>query len=1059
MAEAEPNHSLAAAQTLRSGQTVLGKLDTNGDRDWFRIDLDKPSMLDVDLASAPDKLDPQIVVYRLPKPAGTAKKILYLHGPRGEFNLNNHLHEAEFTRLEHNSPEAKAALGNPTEMAKYHAIVADCLHNPDHLELNSPRVQANIQGYVQGGGRFLMLSPFTGAKLFGVEIKEAGQWKANLAVDIRTPHPLLKDVTGSLRGWSRYDSIGYFDDWEAAGFQRLVGRTSDPEKHALTLAKSIGKGYLILDAQMLSYDPNWASSSWKLRALLGLPQAEVLAHINATQQPDGQPDLKRPEFARLTVREPGVVYVGVLDTRPDRSSPDPYALTLTARPLELPPTGGADLFAAKAIAPGAEERLALSQAGQPVWFKVEAAKLGELRAVLREVPPEVDPQLRIFEGIADPAKPARVLYLHGGRNDFNLDRSLPDIRWERVDANSERAPAVLLSLDHFRSYDAVVVDALARPDDFGLTRPTVVQNIEAYARQGGRFIVLSPMCKAALFGVELGETTQRQDTVREVYPVDPLFAGRSREHRINGWPGAEAHGYWLFKPDSGFTPAFVDRRDPARYAITLIKRLGQGMIVLDAQMLGHDVNAQAAAWKLYAYLGRSPAVRFIQAVDNSESAGLGGGESVAWDARPATYYLEVTNRVRWHGLRPMRLAVHITAPDRPLESDDSPEAAKPAMLGQEMPANLYPSGDADWRRITVPGRGALNIRLTDLPDNLDPVVHIRRRMEAKNPVRVLYLEGDPANEIDPERYPGAVIRRIDAHQPEAAAALDQLAQFQVVILSAVSDARQFGLNHKAAHDKLRQFVEGGGRCLVLHPAGASFALNHNAMGGRLESASSQYDDWTWHATHACDGYKVPGQRGTGWSLGGAKPVDRAVLYNFATGDDRRTKDFELQISSDGQTFRSLGKYVASPTDERQEFRFKAATGSQVRIVITSNYGNDRETQLGELEFYGPDTVEGFFGVPLVAGGQNHSVAEVEPLHWLQSRRAEDRPNGWPGGDGNGWWVDWRRLGFTMVVAEAGNVRARAITLCKPMGKGWVVLESQPLTHPKNAPRHARHRGA
>jgi len=34
---------------------------------------------------------------------------------------------------------------------------------------------------------------------------------------------------------------------------------------------------------------------------------------------------------------------------PDRSSPDPYALTLTARPLELPPTGGADLFAAKAI--------------------------------------------------------------------------------------------------------------------------------------------------------------------------------------------------------------------------------------------------------------------------------------------------------------------------------------------------------------------------------------------------------------------------------------------------------------------------------------------------------------------------------------------------------------------------------------------------------------------------------------------------------------------------------------------------------------------------------------
>jgi fibronectin type 3 domain-containing protein len=1061
-AEAEPNNTFAAAQAVRSGQTVLGKIAAKGDRDWFRIQVDKPSMLDVALPQAPDKLDPQMVVYHLAKPAGATKKILYLHGPRRECNLNNHLYDMEVTRLEQNTPAAKAALGNLVVLRKYDAIIADCLHDPKHLDLNSPRVQANINAYVQGGGRFIMLSPFTGAKLFGVEIKEPGRWHRDVAVNIYTQHPLLKGRAGKLLRWSRYTSIGYFVNWENTGFKMLVGRVTDPEKHAMTLAKQIGRGYLILDAQMASHDSGWPRSNWKLRAFIGAPQAELLAHINATQLPDRQTDYKRPEFKRVAVRTPGTIYIGVLDTLPTRSSPDPYALTVTARPINVPSIA-TDLFAAKKLDAGTEATFALPRPGQAAWFKVDAAKIGEMKAALRDVPPDVDPQMRIFEGLADPAKPARVLYLHGERGDFNLDRNLPDIRWTRMEWNDERAHGVLLKLENFSGYDAVVVDAITRPGEFGLARPTAVKNIEAYARGGGRFIVLSPLCKTTLFGVELGETNWRSDTVREVYPVDPLFAGRPRTHRVNGWPGNEAFGYWLHNPASGFKMAFADWRDPARRAITLVKRLGKGMIVLDAQLVGNDRNAAGAAWKLYTYLGRKPAVRFVKTVNNSESAGFGGGERTAFDVRPATYYVEVTNRARFHSIRPMRLALAATAPDRPLEADDSPGAAKPAILGQEMPANIYPAGDEDWRLVRVPGRGALTVRLTDLPDNIDPVIHIRRRIDPKNPVRVLYLEGDSANEIDPERYKGAVITRVDANQRDAGKALDGLGKYQVVILSAISDARQFGLNNKAAHDKLRRFVEAGGRCVVLHPAGCSFALNSVQMGGRLESASSQYDDWSWSAIHACDGYKTPGQSGTGWcckykapfphtltwSLGGSKRVDRAVLYNFASGHDRRTKDFELLVSNDGKNFRSLGKYVAAQTDSRQEFRFNAVTGSHVRINITSNYGHKTETQFGELEFYGPGMVEGFFDVPLVAAGRSGSLTETEPLHWILKRGVQQRPTGWPGENSSGWWVNWGRLGFKMVCADGSNVRANAVTLFKTMGKGWVVLDTQRLTHPKN----------
>ncbi|NQT53596.1 hypothetical protein HQ576_16180, partial [bacterium] len=272
--EREPNNAFATAQAIQAGQQVVGTIGEKMDRDWYALTLDQPATLDLFLRHTPPELDLRLNVYHYPrgKTPARPKKVLYLRG-HPHFNLDRRFPDVQFTRIDHAAKEAKAACANVAVMRQYDAIVLGSLHDPRLLDLASPRVQANITQYVQAGGRFIILSPCCALELFGVKIAEPGRWHDDAVVDLGARHPLLPEGTaGRVRGWGVKESVGYLTGWQAAGFQMLYAHASDPDQHAVTIAKSIGTGHLVWEMQPVGHQAAFPHADWKFRSYLGLPQ-------------------------------------------------------------------------------------------------------------------------------------------------------------------------------------------------------------------------------------------------------------------------------------------------------------------------------------------------------------------------------------------------------------------------------------------------------------------------------------------------------------------------------------------------------------------------------------------------------------------------------------------------------------------------------------------------------------------------------------------------------------------------------------------------------------------
>ena len=1080
--EGEPNGGLLSAHGLQLGKASYGQIATQGDEDFYKVEIDKPSYLDVSVENVSPKVDPILSMYRFgPEDVKRLKpkSVLYLHGPRGDFVLDGLFPDLNFTRIEHNAEEAKTVFANAATMKRYDAIVVACLHDPARYDLPSPRVQQNIKQYVRGGGRFIVLTPFCALKLFGIEVVEPGRWHEDVAVDVQAKHPLLSGFPkGRVRYWDACESLGYFTGWQAAGFQLLHAHASDPEKHALTIAKQLEQGYLIFDAQTIGHHRNWPEAGWKFRAYLGVPQPECLGYFDDTHKPDRAPGNGSNEGFRVMAPKPGTYYIGIRDNNHREFSEQPYSMRVTATPLSPPKQGGSSIFDATAVeleadSAEAEASLAYSADRPPRWFVVPGREAAELTVRLTDVPCNIDPEIAVYGNVMpDPLKrelpkPKRVLYLHGERGDFHLDQHFVDFQFDRIEWNDERAHGILLKLDNLSRYDAIVVDAITRPNEFGLGRETVMKTIDAYVKQGGRFMLFSPLCELKLWGIANAQWGDwYHDNVRETYSPHPLLSGRRPDEKVNGWRSAETIGYWVRQPNDGFTPLFTDYRNPQRLAVTLVKQIGKGYLILDTQTIGQRDNVRQSQWKLFRYLGQKPFVRHVRDFNKTYDRELGGDEEFTIVTEPRLYYVAVRCRNEARSQKPLSLRFSLKSYERALEPDNAPEVAKKVENGQTVSASIYPNADVDWREVKAPDRGMLSLHITDVPDNLDPTLHVRRKAASETKLRVLYLEAAPDdNDIDQPRFEGVAVTRVRPWEDNAGSALEKLDDYGMVIVSSISDARQFGLNRKENHERLQRFVERGGKCLVLRPHGCSFAENSLQMGAILESASSQYDNGAWHAAHAADGYKIAGRRGCGWCSGGRakfphqlvwsfggqrRRIDRVVIYNHTTSNGARMKEFAVSVSDDGQTFRSAGKFAAAQSDARQEFTFAAADCKYVQLTITSNYGHEAETQLGEVEFYGPSSLTGFFGVPLEGGERDERVVCADPMHWVTRRPYSGKIAGWSGDEHLGWWTGWEKQGFELVYADRAHPQRYAVTLFKTMGKGWVILDSMQLARTKFA---------
>ncbi|MFO1490731.1 MAG: Ig-like domain-containing protein [Kiritimatiellia bacterium] len=567
-----------------------------------------------------------------------------------------------------------------------------------------------------------------------------------------------------------------------------------------------------------------------------------------------------------------------------------------------------------------------------------------------------------------------------------------------------------------------------------------------------------------LFGARSDAVQWRDEWLQETWITDPLLRPRRRMDKLTGLAGYESLGHWVLPADAGWRVAlrgwFAERAQP----VLAFRAVGKGQLILSTQPLGISRNLEDARWQLHSFLGVTNRLEQVAVVDRSAGLSAGGAEFLNFEQQPGTYYLGVEERYESQPQSRMLLRRSLRVADRPLEPDDTPALAKRVPPGVESAANLLPRDDRDWRRIQVDEPGVLQVQVGNVPDNLDPVLEIGRAAPPAAPLRVLYLEGNPANGIDESRYEGVAFTRIDAAAPGATNILARLDELQMLVIASLSDAAQFGLNRKAAHERIRAFAERGGKVLVCAPQGVSFAENSPAMGGVLEAWSSEWDGGGWRALNLTDGFAPPGQHGRGWccgngakfphaltwSFGGvARAIDRMVVHNNTNTQGARARSLELLAGADTNSLRRVGTFTAADTDERQEFSFPAVNCRVVRLLVNTNYGHAVETQMGEVQFFGPESIPGFLGIRNDGVASGGNLDTVHPLHWIVRGRAAGDVNGWPDYGRDGRWLDPEGAGFLDLFPEHGDPARRTATALRQTGGGWIAVDAQRLTSPAN----------
>ncbi len=374
----------------------------------------------------------------------------------------------------------------------------------------------------------------------------------------------------------------------------------------------------------------------------------------------------------------------------------------------------------------------------------------------------------------------------------------------------------------------------------------------------------------------------------------------------------------------------------------------------------------------------------LAVLDGTLAAGRGSGESGAFACGAGSLLVEVRDANPLATALPYRITADVApfTACRPGFAYDAPHRAAALPPGTPMPLSLDPPG-ASPAFVIWPREGSeVEVRIENVPPSADPCVDVYAGNGPGGvllpPLRGLYLAGRGDFHLE-DLWPTAVRwTRIDPGHADARAMADRFGEFDIVILDALLDPDHFGAYESSFAEKARTYVEGGGRFLVLSPCVSASEIAA-VRGGRVVRRTSQWDEGKWAVEKLIDGRAIPGNPTGGWCCasgkvaepqemvfevggGAAKVLDRIIVYATSQAEDRRAREVELSVGAvEEGTFDTVATAELEPRDGPQIFRFPPREARFVRIVVRSNRGNGAETQLGEVEAYGPAS-PAFFGL-------------------------------------------------------------------------------------------------
>jgi hypothetical protein len=187
----------------------------------------------------------------------------------------------------------------------------------------------------------------------------------------------------------------------------------------------------------------------------------------------------------------------------------------------------------------------------------------------------------------------RVLYLVGGRTDYNLDSRLSAMGWDvtRLQFNQEGASTILDELSH---YDLVILDGVNSGSNFDISSSYIQNKIISYVNSGGMFYVLCPSVDIWLFGTH-HPSGWRNNNVVEVDGTHPITHIPSTGN-INNWDASETNGYFTSWADDNFSMIYADSSDTTNSGVMIWKEMGDGLLILTAQEMGYPGNAPESDW-------------------------------------------------------------------------------------------------------------------------------------------------------------------------------------------------------------------------------------------------------------------------------------------------------------------------------------------------------------------------------------------------------------------------------------------------------------------------------